>query len=166
MSNGENAGVPRSNEPLDATMNLSPQTTEISEAFELGSSTITAEAKDALAALPYGTALLVVQRGPNAGARFLLDDESVTAGRDPQSSIFLDDVTVSRRHAEFLAVGGGFRVRDAGSLNGTYVNRERVDMADLQAGDEVQIGKYRMTYHPSRQVVDPGMAQGPEQAGL
>ncbi|UNX53157.1 FHA domain-containing protein [Georgenia sp. TF02-10] len=105
----------------------------------------------AVEALPPSSALLIVQRGPNAGARFLLDSERTTAGRHPSSDIFLDDVTVSRRHAEFLGVESGFVVRDVGSLNGTYVNRERIDTATLRAGDEVQIGKYRLTYHPSPQ---------------
>lgn len=110
------------------------------------------EAQAAVAALPHGSALLVVQRGPNSGARFLLDGDRTTAGRKPSSDIFLDDVTVSRKHAEFYAnEDGTFGVRDAGSLNGTYVNRERVEKCVLRAGDEVQIGKYRMTYHPSPQ---------------
>ncbi|MEE6272279.1 FHA domain-containing protein [Georgenia wangjunii] len=103
----------------------------------------------AVEALPPGHALLIVQRGPNAGARFLLDAERTLAGRHPSTDIFLDDVTVSRKHAEFLAADGGHVVRDVGSLNGTYVNRERIDQATLRAGDEVQIGKYRLTYHPS-----------------
>ncbi|GAA4424876.1 hypothetical protein GCM10023169_21980 [Georgenia halophila] len=103
----------------------------------------------AIEALPTSSALLIVQRGPNAGARFLLDAERTTAGRHPGADIFLDDVTVSRKHAEFLAEEGGYSVRDVGSLNGTYVNRERIDTAVLRAGDEVQIGKYRLTYHPS-----------------
>ncbi|MFC7406653.1 FHA domain-containing protein [Georgenia alba] len=103
----------------------------------------------AIEALPESSALLIVQRGPNAGARFLLDAERTTAGRHPSADIFLDDVTVSRKHAEFLAGEGGFSVRDVGSLNGTYVNRERIDSTVLRTGDEVQIGKYRLTYHPS-----------------
>ena len=100
----------------------------------------------ALDALPPGSALLVVKRGPNAGSRFLLDAEVTTAGRHPESDIFLDDVTVSRRHAEFVREGGGFVVRDVGSLNGTYLNRERIDAAGLAGGDEVQIGKYRLVF--------------------
>ena len=100
----------------------------------------------ALEALPSGSALLVVKRGPNAGSRFLLDGEVTTAGRHPESDIFLDDVTVSRRHAEFVREGGGFLVRDVGSLNGTYLNRERIDAAGLAGGDEVQIGKYRLVF--------------------
>jgi pSer/pThr/pTyr-binding forkhead associated (FHA) protein len=96
--------------------------------------------------LPSGTALLVVRRGPNAGSRFLLDKEVTTAGRHPESDIFLDDVTVSRRHAEFAHDGDRFVVRDVGSLNGTYLNRERIDNAALANGDEVQIGKFRLVY--------------------
>jgi pSer/pThr/pTyr-binding forkhead associated (FHA) protein len=91
--------------------------------------------------------LLIVQRGPNTGARFLLDDDEVTSGRHPDSDIFLDDVTVSRKHALFVRSGGGYLVRDAGSLNGTYVNRERIDEAQLSTGDEVQIGKFRLVYY-------------------
>jgi pSer/pThr/pTyr-binding forkhead associated (FHA) protein len=103
----------------------------------------------ALEALAPGTALLVVSRGPNAGSRFLLDADVVTVGRHPDSEIFLDDITVSRRHAEFRRAKDGFDVVDVGSLNGTYVNRERVDHANLVGGDEVQIGKYRLVFHPA-----------------
>lgn len=106
----------------------------------------------AIDALPAGSALLVVQRGPNAGARFLLDAEKTTAGRRPDSDIFLDDVTVSRKHAEFVRRDGQFLVRDVGSLNGTYVQRDRIEEAVLREGDEVQIGKFRMVFHPSKQV--------------
>jgi pSer/pThr/pTyr-binding forkhead associated (FHA) protein len=95
-------------------------------------------------ALQPGTALLRVFQGPNAGSRFLLDGEFTSAGRHPSSEIFLDDVTVSRKHAEFRRAADGFLVRDVGSLNGTYVNRERVDECVLQTGDEVQIGKFRL----------------------
>ena len=114
----------------------------------------------AVEALPPSSALLIVQRGPNQGARFLLDAPRTTAGRHPNSDIFLDDVTVSRKHAEFLSEDGGYVVRDVGSLNGTYVNLERVDSAVLRAGDEVQVGKYRLTYHPSprRGQTDSGTA--------
>jgi pSer/pThr/pTyr-binding forkhead associated (FHA) protein len=96
--------------------------------------------------LPPGMALLVVRRGPNAGARFLLDHDLTTSGRHPDSDIFLDDVTVSRRHAEFHRGPYAFTVRDVGSLNGTYVNRERVESATLNNGDEVQIGKFRLVF--------------------
>jgi pSer/pThr/pTyr-binding forkhead associated (FHA) protein len=97
-------------------------------------------------ALPAGTALLLVKRGPNAGSRFLLDSDLTTVGRHPGSDIFLDDVTVSRRHAEFYRHPSGFTVRDVGSLNGTYVNRERIEEASLNDGDEVQVGKFRLTF--------------------
>src|SRR5450432_1368732 len=100
----------------------------------------------AIEGLPPGAGLLVVRRGPNAGSRFLLDAETTTAGRHPESDIFLDDVTVSRRHAEFKQTSDGFAVRDVGSLNGTYVNRERIDETLLHAGDEVQIGKFRLVF--------------------
>jgi hypothetical protein len=100
--------------------------------------------------LPVGTALLVVKRGPNAGSRFLLDSELTTAGRHPESDIFLDDVTVSRRHAEFYRHGDRFTVRDVGSLNGTYVNRERIEEAALSGGDEVQVGKFRLVFLTDR----------------
>ena len=101
-------------------------------------------------ALRPGTALLIVLRGPNAGARFLLDADEVSSGRHPNSDIFLDDVTVSRRHAVFAREGDGYLVRDVGSLNGTYVNRERIDEGVLHQGDEVQIGKFRLVYYRSR----------------
>jgi pSer/pThr/pTyr-binding forkhead associated (FHA) protein len=96
--------------------------------------------------LPAGTALLVVRRGPNAGSRFLLDSDLTLVGRHPDSDIFLDDVTVSRRHAEFYRSGNRFTVRDVGSLNGTYVNRERIEETDLTGGDEVQVGKFRLVF--------------------
>jgi pSer/pThr/pTyr-binding forkhead associated (FHA) protein len=96
--------------------------------------------------LPAGSALLVVKRGPNAGSRFLLDQPRTSAGRHPDSDIFLDDVTVSRRHAEFRLETSEFQVVDVGSLNGTYVNREPVDSAVLANGDEVQIGKFRLVF--------------------
>ena len=100
--------------------------------------------------LPVSCALLVVARGPSSGSRYLLDTEVVTAGRQPDSDIFLDDVTVSRRHAEFRRIEDGFAVRDVGSLNGTYVNRDRIDDVLLSDGDEVQIGKFRLVYFASR----------------
>ncbi|WP_241028796.1 FHA domain-containing protein [Streptomyces verrucosisporus] len=112
------------------------------------------EAQAAVDALPMGSALLVVRRGPNSGSRFLLDSELTTAGRHPESDIFLDDVTVSRRHVEFRrGPDGRFTVADVGSLNGTYVNRERIDSVVLNNGDEVQIGKYRLVFFASQRTV-------------
>ena len=101
-------------------------------------------------ALRPGTALLVVLRGPNTGARFRRDDDEGVSGRHPDSDIFLDDVTVSRRHAIFRRTPEGFVVRDVGSLNGTYVNRELVEAATLTTGDEVQIGKFRLVFYASQ----------------
>ena len=110
-----------------------------------------ANGNDATAAgtdnLAEGQALLVVKRGPNAGARFLLDQATTTAGRHPEADIFLDDVTVSRRHAEFRKNDDGkFEVVDVGSLNGTYVNREPRNSQVLEVGDEIQIGKVRLVF--------------------
>ena len=112
---------------------------------------VSAEEREAVNALPSGSALLVVRRGPNVGARFLLDSDVTTAGRHPDADIFLDDVTVSRKHAQFLRSGTSFTVKDNGSLNGTYVNRERIDESVLQTGDEVQIGKYRLVFYAAKQ---------------
>jgi pSer/pThr/pTyr-binding forkhead associated (FHA) protein len=100
-----------------------------------------------LVAVPHGAGVLVVTRGPNVGARYLLGDKVVRAGRHPESDIFLDDITVSRRHVEITPTdGGAYAVRDVGSLNGTYVNRERIDEVKLAPGDEVQIGKFKLVY--------------------
>ncbi len=100
-----------------------------------------------LVEVPHGAGVLVVTRGPNIGARYLLADQVVRAGRHPQSDIFLDDITVSRRHVEITPDGGGsYSLRDVGSLNGTYVNRERIDDVQLAPGDEVQIGKFKLVY--------------------
>jgi pSer/pThr/pTyr-binding forkhead associated (FHA) protein len=97
--------------------------------------------------LPSGSAMLLVQRGPDAGARFLLDTDVVTVGRHPDSDIFLDDISVSRRHATFTRTEGRYVISDLGSLNGSYINRDRIDTdVVLSGGDEVQIGKYRLIY--------------------
>ena len=123
-----------------ATISLGP--TPASDTADRQLSAVDAAAVDAL---PPGHALLVVQRGPGAGSRFLLDADLVTAGRHPDSEIFLDDVTVSRRACRISP--GGFGVHGpatSGSLNGTYVNRTLIDESLLAGGDEVQIGKYRV----------------------
>jgi pSer/pThr/pTyr-binding forkhead associated (FHA) protein len=97
-------------------------------------------------ALPSDSALLVVKRGPNAGSRYVLDRPLTSAGRHPGSDIFLDDITASRRHAEFRRDNVEFRVVDTGSLNGTFVNRQPVQSAVLANGDEIQIGKFRLVF--------------------
>jgi len=106
-----------------------------------------------LESLASGSALLVVKRGPNAGSRFQLDKEVISAGRHPESDIFLDDVTVSRRHAEFRRTIDGYEVSDVGSLNGTYVNREPIESSALSNGDEVQVGKFRLVFLTGSQQV-------------
>jgi len=111
---------------------------------------VSAEEKEAIAALPSGSALLVVRRGPNVGARFLLDADVTTVGRHSNADIFLDDVTVSRRHTEFLRHGTAFEIRDLGSLNGTYFDGVRIDSALLSDGAAVQIGKFRLAFYASR----------------
>ena len=109
---------------------------------------IEAEAEDEahLRELAPGQAALIVRRGPAAGTKFTLDGEVVTVGRHPQSDIFLNDITVSRRHAELHRSGERYTVQDLGSLNGTYVNRSRVDQSKLASGDELQIGKFRLLF--------------------
>jgi pSer/pThr/pTyr-binding forkhead associated (FHA) protein len=104
----------------------------------------------AIEALPSGSALLIVQRGPNEGSRFLLDQQMTSVGRHPNADIFLDDVTVSRRHAEFHRQGQTFQVKDLASLNGTYYDGVRIEAAMLEDGSEIQIGKFRLTFYASR----------------
>jgi pSer/pThr/pTyr-binding forkhead associated (FHA) protein len=95
---------------------------------------------------PATMAMVVVKRGPNAGSKFILDADVTRAGRHPDSDIFLDDITVSRRHAEILRVDDRYVVKDVGSLNGTYLNRERIEEAALSNGDELQVGKFRLVF--------------------
>nr|WP_328821751.1 FHA domain-containing protein [Nesterenkonia haasae] len=101
----------------------------------------------AISALPKNSALLIAHTGANQGARFLLDQDHTIVGRHPEADIFLDDVTVSRRHVKINRHERGFEVEDLGSLNGTYVNHDRVDHYTLQTSDEVQIGKFRLTFY-------------------
>jgi pSer/pThr/pTyr-binding forkhead associated (FHA) protein len=100
--------------------------------------------------LPVGVGMLVVTRGPNSGSKYALDEPLVTAGRHPDSVIFLDDITVSRRHAEVRRTPEGYDVADVGSLNGTYLNRERVEKATLTDGDELQIGTFKLLFRSGR----------------
>ena len=101
------------------------------------------------------TAMVVVKRGPNAGSKFALEKDVTSAGRHPESDVFLDDITVSRRHAEIVRGPDGYLVRDAGSLNGTYLNRERIDEAVLTNGDELQIGKFRLVFFSGLHGAEP-----------
>ena len=136
---GEDTGAT----PVESTATITFGVPDQRESSDRQLSPVDAAAVDAL---PEGHALLVVQRGPSAGSRFLLDTDMVGAGRHPDSEIFLDDVTVSRRHAVFNREDSDFTVSDAGSLNGTYVNRERIEEHPLAGGDEVQIGKFRLVF--------------------
>ena len=131
--------------PVERTMSIDAAGNE-----EATPGRLTASDQAAIEALEPGHALLIVHHGPNQGARFLLDVDNVTAGRSVNSDIFLDDVTVSRQHVIFERNGNTFSIRDAGSLNGTYVNHVSVTEAVLADGDEVQIGKYRLTFHANQ----------------
>lgn len=117
---------------------------------ERDGSALSPDDEEAVRALPKGSALLIVRRGADAGSRFLLDTEQTTVGRSQDADILLDDISVSRRHAVFTRTDDGVVVKDVGSLNGTYVNRQMVDEQLLQPGDEVQIGKFRLVFYSSR----------------
>jgi hypothetical protein len=114
----------------------------VEQAGEVGEEEVTVTLDE----VPDGLGVLVVKRGPNAGSRFVLEGDLTRVGRHPDSDIFLDDITVSRRHAEFARQGGAYVARDVGSLNGTYLNRERIEESELRNGDEVQIGKFRLVF--------------------
>jgi pSer/pThr/pTyr-binding forkhead associated (FHA) protein len=149
MVESDNTGRTDVNVPrqTDTTLNF---TTEFGAQLAAIDSNVSTGEHEAIAALPSGSALLVVRRGPNVGARFLLDADLTTVGRHPNADIFLDDVTVSRRHAEFHRNGTTFEVKDLGSLNGTYFDGSRIDSAILSDGSEVQVGKFRLTFYASR----------------
>ena len=99
-----------------------------------------------LSGLPSEGGVLIVRSGSQAGATFALSDPLTRLGRHPDSEIMLDDITVSRRHADVQRTATGYIARDAGSLNGTYVNQERIDEAPLRQGDELQVGKFRLVF--------------------
>ena len=140
-------GVPGASREVDTTLSFNEEYQAQLAALQGGA---TSDEDEAVAALPSGSALLVVRRGPNIGARFLLDSDVTVAGRHPDAGIFLDDVTVSRKHAEFRRSGTTFTVNDLGSLNGTYFDGVRIDEALLSDGAEVQVGKFRLTFYASR----------------
>ena len=118
-----------------------------------GDRPLTQDDLDTIAKLSDGSALLISTRGAVSGSRYLLAEDEVKVGRDPQADILLDDSTVSRAHAIFRRVGSTFSVIDAGSLNGTYVNRVRVDEQKLKNGDEIMIGKFRLVFFTKSAVV-------------
>ena len=118
-----------------------------------GGRPLTQEDLDTIARLSEGTALLISTRGAVSGSRYLLDEDKVTVGRDSRADILLDDSTVSRSHAVFIRANGVFTVVDSGSLNGTYVNRQRVERAQLKNGDEIMIGKFRLVFFTKSAVI-------------
>jgi hypothetical protein len=128
-------------QPLPREEETTLSLTDLAEHLELDE-----ELGVALAELPEGMGMLVVRRGPNAGSRFLLDQEVTAVGRHPESDIFLDDITVSRRHATIKRVDGGYEVSDAGSLNGTYVDHHRVDTGPLHHLADLQIGRFVLVF--------------------
>lgn len=148
-------GAQPAERPSETTSTISISGLEAYDAEATGQTPmLSPEAMAAVEALPTGSALLIVRRGPNSGSRFLLDGEVTTAGRHPESDIFLDDFTVSRRHVEFRrGPDGTFTVSDVGSLNGTYVNREPIDSVVVNNGDEVQIGKFRLVFFSSQRSI-------------
>ncbi|MFC6324518.1 FHA domain-containing protein [Microbacterium koreense] len=121
-------------------------------------SDLSAAELEAIDALPHGAALLIVRSGPTAGARYLLDTDVTTVGRHPEADIFFDDVTVSRRHAEITRQEASFELVDQRSLNGTYVDGDRVDRAALRNGAEVRVGKFRLNFFVS----PADLAQAPD----
>ncbi|ROZ64016.1 FHA domain-containing protein [Kocuria soli] len=112
------------------------------------------EEKAAVDALPPNTALLVQVDPRGRGSRFLLDTDQVSAGRHPKADVFLDDVTVSRRHAGFIRRDNSYELVDDNSLNGTYVNNDRVDSVLLKSGDEVRLGKFCFVFYRSARTAD------------
>ena len=104
------------------------------------------EERTVVRSLASQSAVLIIQRGPSAGSRFILSADQESVGRHPESSIFLDDISVSRKHAILSRAESGYTISDVGSLNGTYVNGDRVEKEALHSGDEVRIGKYRLIY--------------------
>lgn len=118
-----------------------------------GDRPLTKEDLNTIMRLADGTALLISTRGAVSCSRYLLDEDEITVGRDPSSDILLDDSTVSRTHAVFRRINGNYSVIDAGSLNGTYVNRQRVDSQELKNGDEIILGKFRLVYFTNKAVI-------------
>ncbi len=131
-------------EEIDATRTFSENL------IPVDANALSDEDQQAVDALPSGNALLIVRRGPNKGARFLLDSDLISIGRHPNADIFLDDVTVSRKHSEITRNNSVFTIKDLTSLNGTYFEGARIETAELFNGAEVQVGKYHFTYYSSK----------------
>ena len=130
---------------LTSTLNLRqlrsiPQANQSDELYK----SLSAEAQNVISNLPKGEGILLILKGAGIGARFLLDAAQTKLGRDMSNEIILDDITVSRSHA-LITKSNGYRLKDLGSLNGSYVNAVAVKESVINAGDEVQIGKYHLT---------------------
>ena len=144
MNEFPNDQNPSNGDENEATRNFSQDLLGASEDF------LSDEEQTAVDSLPKGNALLIVRRGPNKGARFLLDADLITIGRHPNADIFLDDATVSRRHAEITRSNSDFAISDLVSLNGTYFQGSRVETAQLFDKAEIQVGKYHLTFFSSK----------------
>ena len=137
---------------LTSTIHLSalrsvPKPRPLEEIYSL----LSREEREIVSQLPRNSAMFIVIAGPNKGARFLINSELTAIGRDPTSEIFLDDITVSRKHAQITrSTTDEFRIVDLGSLNGSYLNAHQVQDSGLTVGDEIQIGKFRLTYFKGR----------------
>ncbi len=143
-SQSSNGGTPRD---LTSTIHLSElRSVKVEPHLEEIFSLLSSEERTIVGALPKESAMFIVVAGPEKGARFLLDGDELVIGRDSQSDIYLDDATVSRKHARIQRTIAGFHIEDLGSLNGTYVNSRSITTARLLVGDEVHIGKFRLTY--------------------
>ena len=130
---------------LTSTLNLRqlrsiPQVNHSDELYK----SLSAEAQNVISNLPKGEGILLILKGAGVGARYLLDAAQTKLGRDMSNEIILDDITVSRSHA-LITKSNGYRIKDLGSLNGSYVNAVAVKESAINAGDEVQIGKYHLT---------------------
>ena len=130
---------------LTSTLNLRqlrsiPQANQSDELYK----SLSAEAQNVISNLPKGEGILLILKGAGIGARYLLDAAQTKLGRDMSNEIILDDITVSRSHA-LITKSNGYRIKDLGSLNGSYVNAVAVKESAINAGDEVQIGKYHLT---------------------
>jgi pSer/pThr/pTyr-binding forkhead associated (FHA) protein len=138
-----NCGAPQ----VDAGPDTEVESTGKLEVLASSTGPLSPVSTGSLGAVAPGTAMLIVRRGPSEGTSFLLDSDRVAVGRSDDSDVVLDDVTVSRQHAQFVREGAGWQLHDLESLNGTYVNRDRIDgPVELSGGDEVQIGKYRFVF--------------------
>ena len=144
MSEMSNPSQSNSGDELDSTRSFS------ADLIAEDQLALSDEDQAAVDALPSGNALLIVRRGPNKGSRFLLDQNRITVGRHPNADIFLDDVTVSRRHAEISRSNSAFTIKDLASLNGTYYEGARVDSQALVNLAELQVGKYHFTFYASK----------------